>query len=206
MRRPAARGEVRAAMGRWKSGPEWDSRSSGTRRGGAASSAGHMVFRRTSDDPLRARSGLARGAWIGALCALLRRDGRQLVRFALSGLASTGFYFVCTMAILGVTSIRADVASLLGYLAAIGFSYILQSRFTFRAKNDSARQMGAFAIVSLAGLALSWLLMAVLHLRWGVPVVWVAALICCAIPATNYCLFKWVVFAQKAEQSRTHSN
>ncbi len=141
--------------------------------------------------------------WVGTFIAFLRADGPRLLRFAVSGLASTGFYFVLVLLILRVTEIRADIASLLAYLAAIGFSYLLQSRFTFRAKDDSPRQIGAFVIVSLAGLVISWLLMALLHLQLGVPAFWVAAMICVVIPATNYFLFKWVVFTQNTAPSRT---
>lgn len=141
--------------------------------------------------------------WVGTFIEFLRTDGPRLVRFAVSGLASTGFYFLLVLLILRFTDIRADMASLLAYLAAIGFSYLLQSRFTFRAKDDSARQIGAFMIVSLAGLLLSWLLMAVLHLQLGIPAFWVAATICGIIPATNYFLFKWVVFTQNTEPSGT---
>lgn len=145
-------------------------------------------------------------AWTGTFIGFLRTDGHQLMRFATSGLASTGLYFAVAVLILNYTEIRADIASLLAYLAAIGFSYLLQSRFTFCAKDDSPRQVGAFVIVSLAGLAISWLLMAILHLQLSIPAFWVAVLICGVIPATNYFLFKWVVFTQNTVPSGTSAD
>ena len=150
-----------------------------------------------------ARPARQSAVWGGAVIGFLRTDGARLVRFAISGLTAAGVYFAVLALCLSWTGIRADLASVIAYLASLIFSYLLQSRFTFQARDDSARQVVAFVIVSLTGLALSWVVMAVLHLRIGVPVWWVAIILCGIIPTTNYFLFKWVVFTQNTGLSGT---
>lgn len=162
-----------------------------------------MPYGKKSDQARPKRSGSGIRAWLVVSREFLRTDGLRLIRFGISGSASTAFYFAAVLLILGLTTIRADIASLLGYMAALGFSYVMQSRFTFRATKDSPRQVGAFLIVSLVGLVLSWVLMALLHLRWNVPAVWVAALICAVIPLTNYFLFKWFVFVHQSQPAES---
>lgn len=143
------------------------------------------------------------GSLLGLCQEFLNTDGLRLVRFAIAGSASTAFYFAIVLLLLGLTDVRADIASLLGYMAAIGFSYMLQSRFTFGVPNDTPRQVGAFIMVSISGLLLSWIVMAYLHLRWELPAAWVAALICVVIPAMNYIFFKWFVFLKRTEPPKS---
>lgn len=128
---------------------------------------------------------------------ILRLENLRLVRFALSGVAATILYFVLITIILLISSIRADIASVIAYFLSIAFSYVLQSRFTFQLRNDNLHQIGAFVAVSLMGLAISYFMMVILHLWYGFSAFSVAAIVCFVIPAVNYILFKRIVFVRR---------
>lgn len=91
----------------------------------------------------------------------------EIVRFALVGVANTGvdmgLYAVLVLAA-GVPPVLANVLS---YSAGILCSFVLNSRWTFRATRRSAAQsLPAFALfgsAAAAGLALSTLIVAVLE-------------------------------------------
>jgi putative flippase GtrA len=133
---------------------------------------------------------------LSALLNLLTPSPLHLVvRFGLTGLTTTHVYFFLTNAFVLLLGMPPAVASVCAYLLSIGISYLLQSRFTFRVNSDSVDQVVRFVVTSLAGLAVSWGVMAftLVVLEW--PYLSGALLVCVLIPAINFLVFRGWVFA-----------
>jgi len=126
----------------------------------------------------------------------------RLFRFAISGGFTTVAYFLVSNALHYGFMISASTSSALSYAMAVVMSYLLQSRFTFQVKNDSPQQVTRFAVVTLAGLAVSWGLVKALVGFLDQPA-WVATLaVCIVIPILNYVLFHIWVFVQPDAKAR----
>ena len=88
----------------------------------------------------------------------------QVRRFLLVGLAATCVHY--GMALLSANAVNLYVANLLGYLAAVTVSYVGHQRFSFRLAPEAishAKQLPRFIVVSLGGLALSYLVLAIMR-------------------------------------------
>jgi len=120
-----------------------------------------------------------------------------VVRFGLTGVTTTLVYFFLTNTFVLLLRMAPAAASVCAYLLSIGISYLLQSRFTFRVNSDSVDQVVRFVVTSLAGLAVSWGVMAftVAVLEW--PYLSGALLVCVLIPAMNFFVFRSWVFAMR---------
>lgn len=133
------------------------------------------------------------------LTAVLPVSLHRVVRFGLAGLVATVLYFLLTNALVLVGGMPPVAASVGAYLLSLGASYLLQSRFTFRVNTDSVDQVARFIITSLAGLFLSWCVMAIAVdvLSW--PYVIGAAAICVLIPIVNFFMFRGWVFVTRRD-------
>lgn len=120
----------------------------------------------------------------------------HLIRFGISGLLSTAFYFALANLYVIAFGMKPVWASVIAYAIAIGFSYSMQSRYTFRVRQDSRDQVLRFVVTSVSGLAISywvvWLFNDYLGARY-----WVGpAFVCIIIPVINFVIFKRWVFAR----------
>jgi putative flippase GtrA len=133
------------------------------------------------------------------MMAVLPPSLHRIVRFGLAGAVATLAYFLITNVLVLLANMPPVTASVCAYLLSLGISYILQSRFTFKINTDSPNQVARFVITSLAGLLVSWCVMAIAVdvLSWSYFVG--TAVICVLIPLVNYFVFRGWVFA-------THSN
>jgi putative flippase GtrA len=129
------------------------------------------------------------------LLALLPRSLHRLVRFGLSGIATTLFYFVLTNALVLALHVPPVAASVCAYVLSIALSYLLQSRFTFQMGQDSFDQIIKFVITSIAGLIVSWCVMAWSTDLMAWPYFVGAAIVCFLIPVANFFAFRGWVFA-----------
>lgn len=126
----------------------------------------------------------------------------RLVRFGISGVFTTVAYFLASNALHYGMDIPASTSSLLSYAMAVVLSYLLQSMFTFQTKNHSSQQVTRFAVVTLAGLAVSWGLVKALTGYLHQPA-WVSTIaVCIVIPLLNYVLFHIWVFVQPDAKAR----
>ena len=100
----------------------------------------------------------------------LPRDNRQaglkgqVQRFLLVGLAATCVHY--GIALLSANVVNLYLANLLGYLAAVTVSYVGHQRFSFRLAPQAishAKQLPRFILGSLGGLALSYLVLAIMR-------------------------------------------
>jgi putative flippase GtrA len=113
---------------------------------------------------------------------------QQVPLFAIVGAAATATHIVAALGARELAGLSPLSANFVGYLCAVGLSYLGNARFTFRRAVLHGPQFVRFVVVSLAGLALTqgltWLL--VEQLRWpfwaGLGVVAVA------VPALSFVL------------------
>lgn len=113
---------------------------------------------------------------------------QQVPLFALVGAVATVTHVVAALAARELSGLSPLAANFVGYLCAVGVSYLGNARFTFRRAVLQGPQFVRFVAVSLAGLALTqgltWLL--VEQMRWpfwaGLGVVAVA------VPALSFVL------------------
>ena len=134
------------------------------------------------------------GFVVAILAPLLPNRLHRLVRFAISGMAATIFYFVVTNLLVLGAKLEPVAASVAAYLLSLCLSYLLQSRFTFRTRANSMSQFARFVITGLAGLGLSYAVMFVVNERLGWSYIVGSFGTCVLIPVANYIVFRAWVF------------
>jgi putative flippase GtrA len=120
------------------------------------------------------------------------------VRFGASGIAATHFYFLVVNLLIYGAGLAAVLSSNLAYLMALGVSYLLQSRYTFRVNSDSFGQVVKYLLTAVAGIGISsGVMYLVVHImEW--PALVASLIVCILIPVSNYLMFKFWVFATHA--------
>lgn len=122
----------------------------------------------------------------------------QVPLFALVGAAATLTHVIAALAARELAGLSPMGANLVGYLAAVGVSYLGNARFTFRRAVLHGPQFARFVAVSLLGLALTqgltWLL--VERLGWSFSAG--LAVVAIAVPALSFVLQRLWAF-RKAE-------
>jgi putative flippase GtrA len=131
----------------------------------------------------------------GFLTLLAPSSLHLIARFGLTGVTTTLVYFFLTNGLVLLFGAPPAVASVCAYLLSTGISYLLQSRFTFRVNSGSVDQVVRFAVTSLAGLGVSWCVMAFTVSVLGWPYLIGALAVCVLIPVTNFFVFRGWVFA-----------
>ncbi|WP_183449195.1 GtrA family protein [Microvirga lupini] len=121
----------------------------------------------------------------------------RLFRFAIAGGICTLLHFFLTN--VAVAGFRLDpvLSSSGAYLTCVPISYLLQSRFTFRAKQDTRAQVTKFTIVSVSGLLVSAAVMKWAVEKQGLPYWAGAAVVAGAIPVVNFLVLSVWVFTKK---------
>jgi putative flippase GtrA len=95
-------------------------------------------------------------------------------RFVLVGGASTLIYGVATLVAVRQWAMSPMLATLVGYLVAIPFNYLLQRVFTFKSKALVRRELPRFLIIHGLNMAGSFGMMALIvealraDYRWGI--------------------------------------
>ncbi len=93
----------------------------------------------------------------------------QFSRFAIVGVINTGVSFGTYILATRPLHIHPLVGNVIAFVVAVTVSFVLNRRYTFRHHHGRAHhQYGKFLAVNLVGLGLSELIIAVLHIAWGV--------------------------------------
>ncbi|MFI1989365.1 GtrA family protein [Actinoplanes sp. NPDC020271] len=115
-------------------------------------------------------------------------DLARVVRYGLSGGASTVTHFGLGLAGIHLLHLRPVIASTIGFLASIAVSYLLQRRWVFRSSTGHALAGSRFLVVTAVAFTINtavlWLGTEVLAAPY--PIVQPIALT--LIPAINYFL------------------
>ena len=120
---------------------------------------------------------------------------RQALVFGLVGVANTAVHFIVFVVLLRALSVPLLAASGLGYLAGMTNSYLMNRRWTFRARTTvNFREILSFVLVNGLSLAVNLLV-----LNYAVRVIGVLpeigqALAIVASLAANFAGNKWWVF------------
>ena len=113
---------------------------------------------------------------------------QQVPLFAIVGAAATLTHVIAALAAREAAGLSPMGANFVGYLAAVGVSYLGNARFTFRRAVLHGPQFARFVVVSLAGLALTqgltWLL--VERMNWSFSAG--LAVVAVAVPALSFVL------------------
>ncbi|MDI1264415.1 MAG: GtrA family protein [bacterium] len=150
-------------------------------------------------NPRASETGDRAGSASGVLAMLTSSPLQLALRFGVSGVTTTLIYFFLTNALVLVFGISPVASSVSSYLVSVVISYLLQSRFAFRVKDDGFDQIVRFVVTSLAGLAVSWCVMAfaVGLMHW--PYLWGAIGVCVVVPILNFFVLRGWVFAARRD-------
>src|SRR4051812_10441089 len=100
------------------------------------------------------------GVLSGLFAQVTSSSVRLILRFGLTGVTTTLVYFVLTNAFVLSRMMTPVFSSVCAYVVSVAISYLMQSRFTFRVDGHSLDQVARFVVMSLAGLVVSWCVMA----------------------------------------------
>lgn len=123
------------------------------------------------------------------------RLSRQMVRFALVGVVATCAHYLVAMG--AVQYVNVYGANVTGYLAAVTISYFGHQRYSFqlsRHEISHRAQFPRFIFASLVGLALSYLVLAIMENRLGAPHWLSLAAAVCLVPVYTFLVNKLLVF------------
>jgi putative flippase GtrA len=123
---------------------------------------------------------------------------RRLVTFGFVGVAATATHFCVALFCNAELHVAPLVANVFGYVFAVAVSYCGNAVFTFRRTIADAAQFFRFAVISLAGLALSqtitYLATKVLNLPFAIALAPVVTL----VPAFTYAASSLWGFADRS--------
>ncbi|MDB5477175.1 MAG: GtrA-like protein [Phenylobacterium sp.] len=120
---------------------------------------------------------------------------RQGGLFFVVGLAATAVHALAALAARDLGQLSPVAATAVGYLCAVGVSYLGNARFTFGRPALHGAQFVRFMVVSLAGFAVNAGLTWLLSNRLGWPFPATLAVIVVVIPALSFTAAKLWAFA-----------
>jgi putative flippase GtrA len=125
---------------------------------------------------------------------------REINVFALVGVTATACQVAVSLAAQRWLALGAIVASLVGYAAAVGVSYLGNSLFTFRRPALHGPQFARFATISLTGLAINLGTVWVCTHALGWPL-WLAMVpVVLVVPASTFVMSKFWAFRTAAPE------
>lgn len=101
------------------------------------------------------------------------------------------------VALVAATALNLYIANLLGYLAAVAISYFGHQRYSFQLAPEAVShraQLPRFVMASLGGLALSYLILALMRDLLGVPDWLSLAAAVGLVPVYTFLVNKYCVF------------
>lgn len=119
---------------------------------------------------------------------------REANLFALVGVTATACYAAVTLAAHAWLRLGPMSASVVGYLASVGVSYLGNSLFTFRQPVLHGPQAARFATISLAGFAVNQTITYVCAHLLGWPLTYTLVPVVVVVPATTFMLSKFWAF------------
>ncbi|PEJ57795.1 sugar translocase [Bacillus sp. AFS002410] len=121
---------------------------------------------------------------------------KGFVKFGIVGLINTGVDFIVfTLLIYAVTNIPYLVAQMISYSCGIVNSYLLNKRWTFKAKNQSSvQEKTRFVIVNVITLLLTLLILKVCSEWFGLSVLASKLMATCISVLMNYVGSRYWVF------------
>jgi putative flippase GtrA len=119
---------------------------------------------------------------------------RQGGAFALIGLLATLVHVAAALGARAGRGLEPLAANLVGYISAVGFSYLGNAWLTFGKPFRDACQFGRFVVVSLLGLGLNQAIIYLLVARAGWPFWAALGPVVVLVPALSFALSKLWAF------------
>jgi putative flippase GtrA len=121
---------------------------------------------------------------------------RSLIRFGITGVLATLTHVALFVLLVEWAYLRPLYAAVPAFLAAVGVSYAMNYRWTFRADGLHQVMLPRFVLVALAGLGLNllitWMVVDVGNYWYGYALV----LIIMLVPLVTYLLSRFWVFSR----------
>lgn len=131
----------------------------------------------------------------------MRLKRNLLTKFATVGVFATLTYLVLANALLKLTSLPAEWASVFAYLGGMVVSYLGQSKLTFGVRSARLSQFTKFSIMSIMGLAISFSVVQFAS-QYHPRLTHVATLfVAGAVPVMSFFVMKVWVFVEKSPKS-----
>ncbi|MFN3583500.1 GtrA family protein [Phenylobacterium sp.] len=128
----------------------------------------------------------------------VRLVARQGLVFGLVGVAATLTHVAAAFGARATFDASAMAANFVGYVCAVGVSYLGNARLTFGQPALSGTRFARFLVVSLAGLganqAITWLLVE----RLGWPFRWGLAVVVVVVPLLSFAAARLWAFRDRA--------
>ena len=119
---------------------------------------------------------------------------REINWFVVIGVVATGVHVTTALGVQRLAAAGPMAASIAGYAASVGLSYIGNSLLTFRRRVMHGPQFAKFAAISLAGLALNQAIVFVCARLAGWPL-WQALIpVALLVPASTFLMSKFWAF------------
>lgn len=118
----------------------------------------------------------------------------EIKRFVVVGVAATACQVAVTLAAHRWMALGGILASIVGYAAAVGVSYLGNSHFTFRRPVLHGPQFVRFATISLTGLAINLGTVYVATHALGWPLWLAMAPVVMVVPASTFLMSKFWAF------------
>jgi len=119
---------------------------------------------------------------------------REINVFGLVGVAATAVQVGVSLAAHQLLGLGAWPATLVGYAAAVGISYLGNSLFTFRKRALHGPQFARFAVISSAGLAVNLGVVFVATRAFGLPYALAQIPVVMIVPASTFLMSKFWAF------------
>ena len=85
----------------------------------------------------------------------------SLRRFATTGIGATGIHAGVFFTVLHLTAIRPAPATVIAFLCALAFSYLVHHRWTFGVHGGHRSRFPRFTLIALSGAALNYVIMSI---------------------------------------------
>jgi putative flippase GtrA len=120
---------------------------------------------------------------------------RQLLRYALVGMASNSVAYLCYLALTQL-GLWPTVAMTIVYVSCAFLSFLANRRLTFSHQGDVASSGARYIVAHVAGYTVNALLLFVFVDRLGYPHAWVQAAAIVVVAVVLFLAMKYFVFPQ----------
>lgn len=121
----------------------------------------------------------------------------QIPVFAVVGALATGTHVAAALAARELAGLAPLAANLVGFLCAVGVSYLGNARFTFGRDVLHGPQFMRFLAIALAGLGLTQALTWLLAEQWGWPFWMALGVVAVATPTLSFILQRIWAFRRR---------
>lgn len=130
--------------------------------------------------------------------------GRSLIavlsRFSLVGILATLVYLLTANTLMLTDITTPSIASMIAYCVGMVVSFFGQSRVTFLVRRNSWSQVARFVVLSVIGLAVSFISVDLIS-RMGTNPAWGTVVTSLSIPLISFAVMKLWVFNEPLDQA-----